>query len=59
MIPLDGAGLWFVTQAHPSAHTAIGVDGCSAADGQKDEQDMELFFAGALTRKGWVEIKAC
>ena len=48
IIPQDGAGIWFVPTAHPSAHSEMWVGGCNAGDGPKDKQDVALFFAGAL-----------
>jgi hypothetical protein len=50
IMPQDGAGFGFVYKAQPAAHIEIRVGGCNAVDGPKDKQDVELFFAGALTR---------
>jgi hypothetical protein len=49
IIPQYGEGFWFVIKAHSSAHIEICADGCNAEDGPKDKQDVELFFAEALT----------
>jgi hypothetical protein len=46
-ISQDSAGFGFVYKAHPAAHIEIRVGGCNAADGPKDKQDVELFFAGS------------
>jgi hypothetical protein len=42
-------GFWFVIKAHLSAHIEICAGGCNAENGPKDKQDVELFFAEALT----------
>jgi hypothetical protein len=49
IIPQYGEGFWFVIKAHPSAHIEICAGGCNAEDGPKDKQDVELFFAEALS----------
>jgi len=54
IIPLDCAGFGLAYKAHPAAHIEIRVGGCNAVDWPKDKQDVELFFAGALTAVcGW------
>ena len=37
-------------KAHSPVHIEICAGGCNAVDGQKDKQDVELFFSGALIR---------
>jgi len=48
IIPQYGAGFWFGTKAHPSAHIGICGGGCNAGDGPTDKQDGELFLSEAL-----------
>jgi hypothetical protein len=48
IIPQYGAGFWFGTQAHPSAHIGICGGGCNTGDGPTDKQDVELFLSEAL-----------
>jgi hypothetical protein len=42
-------GFWFVIKAHPLAHIGICAGGCNDEDGPKDQQDVVLFFAEALS----------
>jgi hypothetical protein len=49
MFPQDSAGIEFVYKAHPAAHIEIRVGGCNAVDGPKEQQDVELFFAGPIS----------
>jgi len=51
IVPQYGAGFWFGTQAHASAHIGICGGGCNAGDGPTDKQDEELFLSEAL---GWL-----
>jgi hypothetical protein len=48
-MPQYGEGFWFVIKANPSAHIEICAGGGNAEDGPKDKQEVELFFAEALS----------
>jgi hypothetical protein len=43
--PQDCTGFGFAYKAHPPVHIRISAGGWCAADGRKDKQDVELFFA--------------